>query len=338
LGRRSDPQWRDIAARSLVLGQLEGARVDRALVMLEGGTEIRAALEALGAHVVHWDRRASGGAALVSAWPPEGHFDWIGLRLPKGTEELRMLAQVAASRLAPGGVLWIYGARDEGVQSVKKRLKGHFGDLRDVAIGGRCRVIQAGEPAPGFLAHLSDWIQPMVDERLSARPWVSFPGCFAHGRVDQGTELLLAHLPEIPASARVLDFACGSGVVAGAVRSVAPEAEIVLLDNDALSLEAAHRNLPQSMTVLSQGFSGLRDMRFDWILSNPPYHMGKAGTSAVLEELCLRAPEYLRPGGGLRCVVQATHAIAPLLKENFHEVSVVFESPIFRVWNCRTTT
>ena len=111
------------------------------------------------------------------------------------------------------------------------------------------------------------------------------------------------------------------------------DVEIVLLDNDALSLEAAAQNLSGATLILSQGFSALGSERFDWIVSNPPYHRGKAGTAAVLEELCIRAGEYLRPGGGLRCVVQSTHALAPTLKKTFSTVSVIAETPGFRVWN-----
>jgi len=301
--------------------------------MLDGGTALRSALEAAGTTVVQWDRRVGRVAATVSPWPPEGTFGWVGLRLPKGVDELRMLTRVAASRLAPGGLLWIYGANDEGIRSAGKRLGEDFGSLEDVAVGGRCRVIQAGDPVKRGATKLEDWIEPISDPRLPRDPWVSFPGCFAHAKVDQGTDLLLAHLPEIAPGARVLDFACGTGVVGGVVQAATRDAEIVLLDNDALSLEAAHLNLPRATTVLSQGFSGLGEHSFDWIVSNPPYHSGKAGTAHVLKDLCLGASGYLRSGGGLRLVVQSTHAILPLLEKSFPEVSVVAESSSFRVWN-----
>jgi 16S rRNA (guanine1207-N2)-methyltransferase len=306
--------------------------------MLERGTEIRSILESAGVGVNHWDRRAGSSAREVSAWPPGGSFDWIGLRLPKGTDELRMLARVAAARLAPRGTLWIYGASDEGIRSVKKRLASDFGSIEDWAVGGRCRVIQARDPTPVLAPNISDWIDPILDPRLGDKPWVSFPGCFSHGRVDQGTALLLEHLPDVDPGGRVLDFACGTGILAGAIRSRTPAVELVLLDNDALSLEAARRNLPGTTTVLSPGFTALDEGQFDWIVSNPPYHRGKAGTMHVLEDLCRRAPEYLVPGGALRMVVQLTHAIEPLLKENFHTASVVAESPGFRVWESLTTS
>lgn len=315
------------------MDNLDRVSAGRALLMLERGGEIGGALKSAGTRVEHWDRRAGGQASVVSAWPPDGHFDWIGLRLPRAVEELRMFANVAGARLAPGGVLWVYGAGDEGVMSVKKRLDSLFGSLEDLAVGGRCRVIQARDPVDSLASDLSDWVQPISDPRLPRDPWVSFPGCFAHGRVDEGTALLLSHLPVVTAGARVLDFACGSGVVAGVLCAGVSDVEIVVLDNDALSLDAAGQNLPGATLILSQGFSELGFERFDWIVSNPPYHLGKAGTAAVLEELCIRAGEYLRPGGGLRCVVQSTHALAPILEKNFSTVSVIAETPGFRVWD-----
>ena len=42
----------------------------------------------------------------------------------------------------------------------------------------------------------------------------------------------------------MLDFCCGSGIIAGAVREREPSAELTLLDADAAALEAARKHQP----------------------------------------------------------------------------------------------
>ncbi|CAK0886071.1 unnamed protein product, partial [Prorocentrum cordatum] len=152
------------------------------------------------------------------------------------------------------------------------------------------------------------------------------PGLFAGGLVDVMTRHLLDQLqavdslprehPSTPPwslrgpDCRVLDFACGSGVLAAGVRQLWPEARLVLLDADAVALEAARRNVPGAEeVVLADGLGGLGAAEaaaepFDLIVSNPPVHRGHADDLSVLMRLISEAPARLRPRGELWLVSQ----------------------------------
>lgn len=136
--------------------------------------------------------------------------------------------------------------------------------------------------------------------------WFNFTtghGLFSADAVDDGTRLLLHHLPET-APLRVLDMGCGYGALGLPVAARFPEADVLLADRDLLAVEYAGRNaLAHGLgRVCCQGSLGYRDVvgaDFDWVLCNVPARIGAEGVAYLVGEGARR----LRPGGELRVVV-----------------------------------
>ena len=96
--------------------------------------------------------------------------------------------------------------------------------------------------------HTSAVVTATLAAPTAERPWLVAPGLFAGGGVDVMTAYLLATLAAAtPApfadGARVLDFCCGSGVIAATLLARAPRLRVHLLDADALALRCARRNV-----------------------------------------------------------------------------------------------
>lgn len=76
---------------------------------------------------------------------------------------------------------------------------------------------------------------------------------------------------------RILDLCCGGGCIGLAAAYYFPDAHVDLLDIDRAALELARENaillgLQERVTILqSDVFAALQDVRYDLILSNPPY-------------------------------------------------------------------
>lgn len=248
-----------------------------------------------------------------------------------------MLSHAAVGLLAPGGSLLVYGANDEGAGSAATPLGELFREVHSVASGGRCRLVvatspTAGEPRP----RMDDWclrFDPGREELGTS--WVSFPGVFAHGRLDGGTRLLLDVSPPAREGARVLDFACGHGAIGATVRAREPTAAVSFLDVDALALEAARRNVPGALTLLSDGWNAAGRSTWDLVVSNPPWHAGKQESLTVLEGLVAGAARRLVVGGGLVFVTQRRLPVEPLLAEAFERVEVLGDDGPWRVWAAR---
>jgi 16S rRNA (guanine1207-N2)-methyltransferase len=183
---------------------------------------------------------------------------------------------------------------------------------------------------------LSEWREVgEVDLGDGPRPWVRYPGTFARRGLDPGTALLLGHLPAgVPASGggagRVLDFGAGTGILAAGVRSRFPEASLVLVEPDALARAAAAENVPG--VRFAEAGSWPDQGPFDAVVSNPPYHQGKAETLQVVRRLVEGARTALAPGGELRLVVQRRHPVEALLGAAFRVVDAVADEGPYRVW------
>jgi 16S rRNA (guanine1207-N2)-methyltransferase len=152
---------------------------------------------------------------------------------------------------------------------------------------------------------------------------VSLPGVFAHGRLDAGSSLLLDALEKLKPSGRVLDFACGSGVIGLAIASATTSVELTLLDVSAIALEAAGLSLAandiQGELIASEGLDEAPG-RFDWLLSNPPFHQGVAENRDIASVFIHRAGTFLNPGGKIVIVCNRHLPWAAGLRERFERV------------------
>ena len=114
-------------------------------------------------------------------------------------------------------------------------------------------------------------------------PW----DVFASQGIDDGTLLLLQHLPEgEPRS--VLDLGCGYGALGLPVAARWPRARCLLVDRDLLAVAASAHNaaaLGLSNVEARPGL-GYRDLKgdsFDWVLCNVPARIGPRAIRHLLE-------------------------------------------------------
>ena len=114
-------------------------------------------------------------------------------------------------------------------------------------------------------------------------PW----DLFASQGIDDGTLLLLQHLPDgEPRS--VLDLGCGYGALGLPVAARWPQARCLLVDRDLLAVAASAHNAAALglRNVESRPGLGYRDLageQFDWVLCNVPARIGPRATRYLLE-------------------------------------------------------
>jgi 16S rRNA G1207 methylase RsmC len=153
-------------------------------------------------------------------------------------------------------------------------------------------------------------------DALGARLELSVPhDVFSTLRIDEGTRLLLDHLPGTEPRS-VLDMGCGYGALGLPIAARHPQARVEMVDRDLLAVAWAARNAAENRlpNTVVHGSLGFRDVTaegrpFDWILCNVPARIGRPFIVHLLEAGLSR----LAPGGELRIVV--IRDLAPIIEE-----------------------
>ncbi len=326
---RQDP---DGAAAEILRRSLDALALSGRVLLANAGEAAAQVLRADGLDVTHWSRRA-GDIAAPTPWPSGGPYACALLRLAKSKDEQEMALHAVASVLEPGGRVLLFGGNDEGIRSAINTLEAMSGPVETLATRGHGRIVQAARPAGSLKTSLAAWRREMaIDIAGRKRTWVTYPGLFSSSTLDEGTALMLSALPDLRRVARVLDYGCGSGPIAAAMRERLPEAQIDMLDADTVALLAAQENVAGARAVLGTSLTATGSQRYDAILSNPPLHAGVGEDHSALERLIAQAPKHLKAGGMLQMVVQRRLALAEPLKALFSEVTVAAENGRFRVW------
>lgn len=245
--------------------------------------------------------------------------DGVLLFLQKSKPLMDFWLAMVLSFLPAGAPVWLVGENDEGIKSWKKRLQRHFASVRSLDNARHCVLLEACEPlTPSQGFDLSQWFASFsagAGTRIT-----SLPGVFSHGRLDQGTRVLLATLDSLP-SGRVLDFGCGAGVISAHINTLGGNHDFTLVDCDALALASSERTLQdarcQSFKVLaSDGLSAVSGC-YDLIISNPPFHQGVRTHYEVTEQFLAQSRALLRPGGELRIVANSFLRYQPIIEQAY---------------------
>jgi 16S rRNA (guanine1207-N2)-methyltransferase len=204
---------------------------------------------------------------------------------------------------------------------------------------GMARKPSAPPPTPA--AFRAPWLDHAVfhtfetelrGERLSV---CSRPGVFSWDRLDEGTRLL-AETMIIGRSDRVLDLGCGAGILGTLAARLAPAGHVTMTDVDIAAVESARRtaaaNGVNNCTVLARDGAGpAGEQRFDRVITNPPFHTGKATDYDTAARFIRDAADILRPGGTLSLVANRFLPYERLIVEAFSAVATVHESGGYKV-------
>lgn len=279
---------------------------DKTLVSpLDGATEALFNAGSVRAVVLFWPK-----ALRLGGW----WLDWLNQTLPEGTP------------------LAVVGEHGGGVRRAAKMLaeRGLECDKRDGA--RRCSVFVTQTRVPAERLAGEAW------ERFSARDMalISHPGVFGHGKVDEGTSLLLDTLETELGDAplRVLDAGCGDGIISAWLAQRGHD--VTALDVSHFAVEATRRTLAENglegRVLASDVYSALGDERFDLIISNPPFHQEREIDYGAAGRLIAEAAGHLSKGGKLVLVANVFLPYAAPLERAFGTFEVLADNRRFKVY------
>jgi 16S rRNA (guanine1207-N2)-methyltransferase len=154
--------------------------------------------------------------------------------------------------------------------------------------------------------------------------FVSRPGVFSYGRLDDGARALVEAM-EVRSGDRVLDLGCGcgtNGIFAG-LKSGA-EGRTLFVDSNVRAAQLAELNarslgLTDFQVISAADVAGWPHGPFDVVLANPPYYAQQTIAGRFIQG----ARERLRQGGRFYLVTKKPDQIGPMVAEAFGPARVV---------------
>ncbi len=280
------------------------------------------------------------GAAAVG----EIMADIVAIRIPQEKLALLQLIHDAFAMLKPGGRCYIAGATNEGAKSGARILEELFGNALTVATESGHRVV-SGVKRSGDIARTaaleSSYLDNSVfnEQRLSIAggesTFCSRPGVFSWDHLDEATAILAEHIDVRPDD-RVLDLGCGYGVLGVVAGRTATTHPITMLDVDSEAVRSAERSatangLTSARVMGSDVASAVLEEQFDLVVTNPPFHVGKATDLSVPIQFIADAFTVLAPGGRLNLVANRTLPYEGAIKYLFKNITTVHDGPRFKV-------
>ena len=267
------------------------------------------------------------------------HFPLVLVLPPRQRDEARALFARALSLVTPGGTLLASMPNAEGAKSGQADLAKLAGAVQHLS-KHKCRVFwttpHAGDVDESLLA---EWLA-LDAPRVIVDGYVSRPGLFAWDRIDRASLLLAEHLPS-DLHGRVADLGAGYGYLACQLVARCPQVDAIdLYEAEARALEPARINLARAQRECGRELSvavhwhdvtrGLAQ-RYDAIVSNPPFHQGRADLPALGRAFITSAADALSPDGRLLLVANQHLPYEAVLGQRFRDVRTVVTQEGFKV-------
>lgn len=236
----------------------------------------------------------------------------VVMRLPRSLDQLAHWSALIAAHAHPSVQVFAGGRIKHMSHSMNDVMRQFFGSVKASLAVQKSRVLRAHDPLvePAELA-LQGWPQSkrydMLDMTICAQP-----GVFAGVNFDIGTRALVDVLDQTPESAtRIIDFGCGTGVLAASIARLRPNAQVIATDQSAIAVASAQATMQANglaervSVVRDDALQSQPDASADLILFNPPFHSGSAVHSDTSTRLFEDVARVLASGGELWVVANS---------------------------------
>ncbi len=131
----------------------------------------------------------------------------------------------------------------------------------------------------------------------------ALPNVFSNDHLDIGSRFFLEHYERLPEATRVVDLACGNGVLGLAYLKSYPDAQLYFYDESFQAVQSARHNLKVNVAnaraefVACDGLKKAKADSLDLILCNPPFHQQNTVSTSIAQSFFKDAKRALTLGG-----------------------------------------
>lgn len=262
--------------------------------------------------VVLWQSR---GFKVLQA--PEGHYAVALVALPRAKDAARdLLAQAAAC----ADLLIVDGHKTNGVDSILKAVK-KVATPEGTLSKAHGKIFWLAAP------DLSDWHG--TDRTTDG--FLTRPGVFSADGPDKGSRALVDALS--PLSGHVVDLGAGWGYLSRHILGSENVTALDLVEADLTALDCARENVtdPRATFHWADATQFKPKTLVDAVVSNPPFHVSRAGDPGLGKAFLTQAARILKPAGQLWVVANRHLPYEDTLATLFREVEETGGTPGFKV-------
>jgi len=297
---------------------------------------------ALSVNALHANELANERPATPVYWcdHPSPAADVAVLRVPKHLALFDYQLAQLAHNLPPGAQLLVAGMDKHLSPHTAAMVEKHFGPTERHRGQHKARLFTAQLRA---VAAATGPTLSRYQCAAAGGELIALPGVFSGERLDAGSALLLQQFDRLEPVDRVIDLACGNGILGLAAQRRGLARSVLFVDESALALASARHNAaalwPDSGAscdfLHGDGLLDYQGPPAGMILCNPPFHLETSVDEAAGRHLLRQCARHLHPGGQL-CVVANRHLrYQPLLARQFERVATLAQNRKFVVWLCR---
>lgn len=252
---------------------------------------------------------------------PKGErFGMAVVFLPRAKDLARALVAQAAA--VTDGVIVVDGAKTDGVESLLKEVR-RRADVAGVVSKAHGKAFWF-EAAPVF----ADW----VEQPRQVDGFQTMPGVFSADAIDPASAMLVAHLPKTPGR-RVVDLGAGWGYLSHHILMCDGVEALDLVEADQRALECARLNVTDARARFH--WADARDWRpdaaVDAVVTNPPFHTGRAADPALGQGFITAAADMLKPSGRLWLVANRQLPYEAVLADRFTHAEEIGGDARFKI-------
>lgn len=235
--------------------------------------------------------------------------------------------------LSQGAMLFVDGAKTDGIDSVIKAIKklapvqGSYSKAHGKTVW---MVKQSGEnPFHAWLA--------LTDMARNTDGYWTVPGIFSADGIDPASAFLCQNIT-VPLKGKGADLGAGWGYLSQQALQSSPDIkEIDLIEAEKVSLECAQKNITDHRAVFHwQDVLALPEKAvYDFIVMNPPFHVSRKADPDLGRNFILKASKLLNPKGRLWMVANKQLAYEATLDACFNTWSYVEQSNQYKIIHAR---
>ncbi|MEM8553428.1 MAG: class I SAM-dependent methyltransferase [Pseudomonadota bacterium] len=226
----------------------------------------------------------------------------------------------------PGGLVLVDGQKTDGVESLRRECDEH------------APVLDSFSKSHGRLFWMHADPDLFADWRALPATWPEVdgfrtgPGVFSADGIDPGSKYLTQHLPD-DLTGPGADLGAGWGYLSKYVLGSAGVAELHLVEDDRIALDAANANVDDSRAHFhwADVTAWIPPEPLDFVVMNPPFHAGRDVDLGLSRDFIATAAQSLKRSGVLWLVANRHLPYEACLDSHFASVKEIAAGQGYKV-------